>query len=224
MVKEVSATDPSCVAEAVAVLRQGGLVCLPTDTVYGLAAAAGTDDAEARLYDVQGRALDKPLPVFLADAAEMAVVCAQVPPLALRLAEAFWPGGLTLVLRRATTFRSLALAGGDTVAVRVPDLPLVLAVVRGLGEPMTGTSANLSGQPSPVTAAAARGQVGQAVDLFIDGGDCGGVESTVVDLTGEKPLAVVRRGAVAVAELEGVLGEVILASEIPTFSSEGRPH
>lgn len=221
MSREVLATDPNCVVEAVAVLRRGGLVCLPTDTVYGLAAAADDDGAVARLYAVKGRSPDKPLPIFLAAAAQLAAVCSEVPPLAWRLVEAFWPGGLTLVLPRASAFHSLALAGGDSVAVRVPNLSLVLAIVQELGESITGTSANLSGQPSPVTAAQARAQVGQAVDLLIDGGRCRGVESTVLDLTGEKPL-VVRRGAVAVAELERVLGEVTIVSEPPALSSEGR--
>jgi L-threonylcarbamoyladenylate synthase len=121
--------------------------------------------------------------------------------------EAFWPGGLTLVLRRHSGFRSLALGGGDTVAVRVPAHPVALELLRRLGEPLTGTSANLSGRPGPKTAQEVRRQLGDRVDLVVDGGPCpAGVESTVVDCTVDPP-RVLREGAVAATRVATALSD-----------------
>jgi L-threonylcarbamoyladenylate synthase len=125
-----------------------------------------------------------------------------VPEAAVRLARAFWPGALTLVFRRRRDFVSPALAGGETVAVRVPDHPLVQAIIERVREPLAGTSANLSGRPSPVTAEEAREQLGGSLDIIIDGGRCpGGVESTVVDVTADPP-RVLREGAILRSKLE----------------------
>lgn len=190
------------------ILRRGGLVCYPTDTVYGIGAAAGDDAAVRRLFAAKGRSPDKALPLLLADPSD-AVRVADVTPLATALASRFWPGALTLVMRKAPSYRSLALSGADTAALRVPDHDLVRAIVRALGEPLTGTSANRAGAPPPVSAADAALQMGEMVDLIIDGGRCGGgVESTVVDITQDVP-EVLREGPVSREELEEALGRAV---------------
>jgi L-threonylcarbamoyladenylate synthase len=191
--------------EAVRVLRRSGLVCYPTDTVYGIGAAAGDDAAVRRLFAAKGRSPDKALPLLLADPSD-AVRVADVTPLATALAGRFWPGALTIVMRKAPSYRSLALSGADTAALRVPDHDLVRAIVRALGEPLTGTSANRAGAPPPLSAGEAALQMGEMVDLIIDGGRCGaGVESTVVDITQDIP-EVLREGPVSREELEEALG------------------
>ena len=191
-------------------LRDGGLVCYPTDTVYGIGAAAGDDAAVRRLFAVKGRSPDKPLPLLLADVSDAARV-AEVTPLAKALAGRFWPGALTIVMRKAVSYRSLALAGGDTVALRVPDHGLVRSIVRALGEPITGTSANRSGTRAPISAAEVAFQMGEMVELIIDGGQSRTrLESTVIDITREKP-EIVREGAVSRVEVEEALGRAVRA-------------
>lgn len=194
-------------------LLEGGLVAIPTDTLYGLAAAASNDRAVRRLFEVKERPSDRPLPILIASTGDADLIATDIPPVARRLMEAFWPGGLTLVLSRHPGFRSLALAGGDTVAVRVPDHPVALELLRRLGEPITGTSANLSGLPGPRTAEEVRRQLGDRVDLIVDGGPCpGGIESTVVDCTVDPP-RLLREGAVSTAQIEAALsGEGGLSS------------
>jgi L-threonylcarbamoyladenylate synthase len=207
-VRIVPESDGASGDEAVRVLREGGLVCYPTDTVYGIGAAAGDDAAVRRLFAVKGRSLDKPLPLLLADASDAARV-AEVTPLAKALATRFWPGALTVVMRKAASYRSLALAGGGTVALRVPDHGLVRSIVRALGEPITGTSANRSGARAPVSAAEVALQMGEMVELIIDGGrSLTRLESTVIDITHDEP-EIVREGAVGRGEVEEALGQAV---------------
>lgn len=207
----IPSSDRACADEAVRVLRQGGLVCYPTDTVYGIGAAAGQDAAVRKLFVLKGRSLDKPLPLLLADASD-AVRVAEVTPLAKTLARRFWPGALTIVMRKLPSYRSLALAGAATVALRVPDERLVVSIVRALGEPITGTSANRSGAPAPVTAAEVAFQLGSMVDLIIDGGRRRSrLESTVIDITQERP-AILREGAVSREEVQEALGRRVKVS------------
>ncbi|MCH8920471.1 MAG: threonylcarbamoyl-AMP synthase [Chloroflexi bacterium] len=209
-VRIVPESDGASGDEAVRVLRDGGLVCYPTDTVYGIGAAAGDDAAVRRLFAVKGRSPDKPLPLLLADVSDAARV-AEVTPLARALATRFWPGALTIVMRKAVSYRSLALAGGDTVALRVPDHELVRRIVRALGEPITGTSANRSGTRAPISAAEVAFQMGEMVELIIDGGQSRTrLESTVIDITRDKP-EIVREGAVSRGEVEKALGQVVRA-------------
>jgi len=209
-VRIVPEGDDASGDEAVRVLRDGGLVCYPTDTVYGIGAAAGDDAAVRRLFAVKGRPPDKPLPLLLADVSDAARV-AEVTPLAKALATRFWPGALTIVMRKATSYRSLALAGGDTVALRVPDHGLVRRIVRALGEPITGTSANRTGRRAPISAAEVAFQMGEMVELIIDGGQPRmRLESTVIDITHDKP-EIVREGAVSRGEVEKALGQVVRA-------------
>ncbi len=199
--------DPECAAYAARLLQQGEIICYPTDTVYGIGAAATNDSAVRRLYAVKGRPLSKPLPLLLATSSSASLV-AEVTPLAHTLMNRFWPGAVTLVMRRRPDFRSLALAGGDTVALRVPDHHLVRDIIHLLGEPITGTSANRSGARAPVSASEAAFQLGDMVSLVIDGGRApGGVESTVVDVMGTP--AIVREGAVSRREIEAALGKPV---------------
>jgi len=188
-------------------------VAYPTDTLYGLGAAAGDDGAVRRLFQAKNRPLDNPLPILVASVGAAQRVAQMEPSLALRLASHFWPGGLTLVLPRSPGFHSLALAGGDTVAVRVPNHRVPLGLIRELGQPLTGTSANIAGGQAPLTAAEVADQLGERVDIIIDGGRCpGGIESTVIDLTGESP-RLLREGAISRAELESVIGSELIEVE-----------
>ena len=210
MAKIVSSTDRSYLDEALRLLRQGELVCYPTDTVYGIGAAAGDDAAVRRLFAVKGRPLDKPLPLLIADVGD-ATRIADVTPLARTLMGRFWPGGLTIVMRKAERFHSVALAGQETVALRVPDHPLVREIIRLLGEPITGTSANRAGAPAPVSAAEVAFQMDEMVELIIDGGRSRArAESTVIDITAVPPV-VLREGAIRRGEVEEVLRRAVSA-------------
>jgi len=209
MVRVLKADAEGALAEAVAVLRGGGLVAYPSDTVYGLGAAASNERAVARTFAVKGRLSEKALSLLLADAGDMAPLCAEVPATAKLLAERFWPGPLTLVLRRPPAFQSAALGGGDKIALRVPDHPFLRALTRALGEPLTGTSANRSGRPSCRTAREVQRELGDAVDLIIDGGPSRvGQESTVIDITTDV-LKMLREGAISRREVERALGQEV---------------
>lgn len=200
--------------EAVAILRGGGIIIYPTDTVYGLGARAEDDEAVRRLFALKGRALDKPLPLLIEEASDVEAIAAEMPPAARALMERFWPGGLTLVFPRSPRFHSLALAGGATVALRLPDYPLLREVIRRLGGPITGTSANRVGLPAPQTCQEALAQLGE-VDLALDGGPCpGGVESTVIDMTTGRAL-LLREGAVSKEAVESVLGVALAVAAGP---------
>jgi L-threonylcarbamoyladenylate synthase len=198
------------VAKGVAILKKGGLVVFPTDTVYGLGACADLAPAVERVYNVKQRPRDMALPLLLASTAQISEVSYPVPPTAWLLAEHFLPGALTLVLPSPGPMAAIITGGAATVAVRVPAHPIPVALVEGVGVPIIGTSANLSGQPSLLTATEVRAQLGNRVDLVIDGGRCpGGRASTIVDVTGEVPI-VLREGAIPVAELRRVCGRIMV--------------
>jgi L-threonylcarbamoyladenylate synthase len=192
---------PDQIETAVAALRTGGIVVFPTDTVYGVGAMPGDAKAVAKIFRAKERPPEKALPVLIADLDDLARVAAAVPVAAKRLAKAYWPGPLTLVLRRAPGFRGAGLAEDDTVAVRIPAHDVARAVIRGAGGALAVTSANISGRPSPSTAAEAARQIGRGVDLIIDGGECpGGVESSIVDCS-RTPLRLLREGALSKDQL-----------------------
>jgi len=202
------ADSKDAIAQAARLLTAGGLVVFPTDTVYGVGAHACDASAVERLYVAKERPRDMAIPVLLATVAGLPLVAREVPPVARRLAEAFWPGALTLVLPRRPGLPAILTAGGDSVAVRVPDHPLTRALITALGAPLAGTSANLSGQPSPVTAAEVMAYLGGRVDLVLDGGPCpGGIPSTVLDLTCDPP-RVLRPGPVTEAALRTILSSL----------------
>lgn len=201
----VSADRPGALAQAAAVLRAGGLVAFPTDTVYGVGAHALLPDAVARLYTAKVRPEGKAIPLLLADAADIERVSLDLPPLASRLIAAFWPGALTLVVPRSAWLPDIVTAGGPTVAVRLPDHPAPRALARALGAPLAATSANLSGQAEATTAAEVLAQLEGRIELLLDGGVCaGGVASTVLDLTVHPP-AILRAGALDLAQLQRLL-------------------
>ena len=200
-------TDPAtwgpALDEAVHALARGGLVVLPTDTVYGIGADAFSPAAVAALLAAKGRGRQMPPPVLVPDVRTVDGLCDEVPDAARRLMEAFWPGALTVICRAQP---SLAWDLGEThgtVAVRMPDHPAALALLRRTG-PLAVSSANRTGSPAALTAAEARDQLGDAVDVYLDGGLApGGVASTIVDATTER-LRIVRLGALGVAELSAV--------------------
>ncbi len=198
------------VERGISILRVGGIVAFPTDTVYGLGACISNRQAVERVYQVKQRPPEMALPLLLADASQIAALAEPVPPVAWQLIRSFLPGALTLVLHRSESAPDIVTAGGSTVAVRIPDHPIPIALIRGLGTPVIGTSANLSGRPSPLTASEVRSQFGDKIDLVIDGGRCSaGKESTVVDVTGEIPV-VLREGVISGEELRQVCGNIIL--------------
>lgn len=197
------------VEAAVSVLRDGGLVAIPTETVYGLAADATNEAAVRRVFAVKGRPSGHPLILHFADAAAIApFVEGELPAAARALAARFWPGPLTLVLRRSKAALDVVTGGRDTVAVRVPAAPLARAVIAALGRPLAAPSANRFGRTSPTTAAHVRADLGDDVALVLDGGEAEvGVESTIVDLTTSPPM-ILRAGGVPAAAIEAVIGPV----------------
>jgi L-threonylcarbamoyladenylate synthase len=190
--------------KGISVLKQGGLVAFPTDTVYGLGAAMNIPRAVERIYEVKQRPRGMALPLLLAHTSQISEIAESVPQIAWLLVRHFLPGALTIVLNKSSSVPDIVTAGGKTVAVRIPDHEIPIALIKGVGVPIVGTSANLSGKPSPLTTDEVCSQLGAKVDLVIDGGRCpGGKESTVVDVTGEKPV-ILRQGAISKEELEKV--------------------
>lgn len=197
------------IAALAARLREGGLVSFPTETVYGLGADATNSEAVIAIYETKGRPRFNPLIIHCADLA-MAETLVAFTPVARRLAEAFWPGPLTLVLPRRAGggLSDLVTAGLDTVGVRVPDHPLALALIRAVGRPLAGPSANPSGRLSPTSAEQVRSGFGGRVAV-LDGGPCkSGVESTILGVTGDA-VTQLRAGALARGDIESLLGHPI---------------
>jgi len=204
---ETLAAAPASIARAAAVLRAGGLVAFPTETVYGLGADATNDRAVARIFEAKGRPRFNPLICHFPDTAA-AAGAVRFDARARALAEAFWPGPLTLVLPRAADCPAslLCSAGLDSLAVRVPDQPLARALLQAVGRPLAAPSANRSGRVSPTTAAHVAAELEGRIELILDGGPCRvGLESTVVSLLGEAPL-LLRPGGLPAEALAEVLG------------------
>ena len=198
------------IEQAVAILKNGGLVAYPTDTVYGLGACMTDTKAVERIFQVKGRPKGMALPVLLAERAQIEVIVESMPLAAQRLADEFFPGALTIILPKSNTVPDIVTGGGKTIAFRIPNHPVPLALIKGLGKPIVGTSANLSGQPSTLTALEVQAQIGDKIDMIIDGGRCpGGIESTVVDLSGERPI-VRRQGAISIERLINILPDIIM--------------
>lgn len=202
----LAAFSAVAVDHAVQVLGEGKLVVVPTDTVYGLAAALDQPSAVEEIYRVKGRPPERPIALLVDQLEEVAQVSSRIPPEAKRLMERFWPGGLTIVLPRAEGIPGVVTAGGPTVAVRMPDHPTPRAIVRRMGRPLPTTSANRHGQPSTKDANAARAALNGDVALILDAGPApGGVDSTVIDLSVSPP-TILRSGAIPVDALEQALG------------------
>ncbi|BDE07105.1 threonylcarbamoyl-AMP synthase [Vulcanimicrobium alpinum] len=198
------------IARAVDVLRGGGVVAIPTETVYGLAADVANPDAIARVYAIKGRPADHPLIVHVAGLDAATGYAAELTPALRALAQRFWPGPLTAIVARGPRTPHAVTGGQETVALRVPAHPVARAILSAFGSALAAPSANRFGGVSPTTAEHVRADLGDAVDVVVDGGPCEvGVESTIVDLTGAVP-AVLRAGAITASELSDALGTAVV--------------
>jgi L-threonylcarbamoyladenylate synthase len=209
-VLKVDASNPDMgpIRRAAAVIRAGGLVAFPTETVYGLGANALDAAAVARIFEAKGRPATNPVIVHVLDASEVRNVASNWPETASKLAGRFWPGPLTLVVPKADAIPPIVTAGGETVAVRCPNHPVARAFIREAGVPIAAPSANRSTELSPTRAEHVLKGLNGRIDLLLDGGPCsGGIESTVVDVTGDVP-RVLRPGLITVPMLEAVVGSV----------------
>ena len=183
------------IEDAAQIIRAGGLVAVPTETVYGLAGNGLNEKAVSEIYEVKGRPTVKPLSLMVPDESAMELYCEDVPPQAHALAKRFWPGPLTIVLKAKPEIPSIVLAGGTTVGLRCPDHPLTLSLLKSCGLPLAAPSANPSGEPSPKTAEQVLGYFDGRIDAVIDGGPCGlGRESTLIDMS-RTPYKILREAA-----------------------------
>ena len=191
----------SCTDELVGIMRGGGLIAVPTETVYGLAGNGLDEKAVAEIYEVKGRPEVKPLSLMVHDAASMERYCENVPPQAYTLAKKFWPGPLTIVMKAKPCVPEIVRAGGETVGLRCPDHPLTLELLEKSGVPFAAPSANPSGEPSPKNADSVLKYFDGKIDAVLDGGECGiGCESTLIDLS-RTPYRILRRGALPADEI-----------------------
>lgn len=218
---------PQSIRKAVEILKQGGLVAFPTETVYGLGAKALDEEAVRKIFAAKGRPADNPLIVHVAEAEQIDLLVAAIPASAEALMERFWPGPLTLIFKRSHRVPAVVSAGLETVAIRSPDHPVAQALIRGLGEPVAAPSANRSGRPSPTRGEHVLEELGGVVSIILDGGPCEvGVESTVVDLVSDPP-RILRPGAVTAEALQEVLGDLVPftpAKRIAESRSPGEKH
>lgn len=209
-------TDPSDIERALGVLRSGGLVAIPTETVYGLAADASNEAAVRRIFAVKGRPADHPVIVHVADASLLPHWAAHVPDTAALLAASCWPGPLTLVVPKAAHVLDVITGGRDTVGVRVPAHPLTAELLRRFGGGLAAPSANRFGMVSPTTAQHVRADLNGDVDLVLDGGPSPvGVESTIVDCSVHPP-QILRPGAITTEQIEALLGDAVGATTGPS--------
>lgn len=206
----LSAKDPGCAETAAEIIRRGGLVAIPTETVYGLGANGLDEAAVARIFEAKGRPQDNPLILHVAAPEEMEAICHDIPESAYALARAYWPGPLTMVLPVRDCVPRRTTAGLDTVAVRCPDCAITREIIRLSGVPIAAPSANLSGKPSTTTAEHVRHDHDGRIDAIVDGGPCRvGVESTIVDLTEDRP-RLLRPGGITPEQLIAVLGDLVI--------------
>jgi L-threonylcarbamoyladenylate synthase len=199
---------PREIDKGVKTIQKGGVIAFPTDTVYGLGADAFNATAVERIYEIKTRHRHQQLPLLITDVEQLATLANPIPEIAWFLAKRFWPGGLTLVLPKTDSLPAY-LASGPTIAVRVPNHSACLAIIQHLGNPIIGTSANISGQPAALTAEEVGQQLGGKIDFIINGGKCpGGKESTVVDVTRESPI-ILRQGIIPSHEIDKAYKEYL---------------
>lgn len=197
-------TVPCGLKHAVNVLNNGGIVAFPTDTVYGLAASIMNPKAVRRIYHLKGRPMSMPLPVLISELDQLDQVAANVSNSALALADQFWPGALTLIVKASRKIPTVVTGGQDTVAVRLPDHPVPRSLVAGIGYPITGTSANLNGQSEPTTVEDVYSSFGDRVDCIIrDTNTSHGKPSTILDLSGPTP-RMLRQGVISLEEINAI--------------------
>ena len=206
----INAQEPGCANAAAEIIKEGGLVAIPTETVYGLGANGLDPKAVAKIYIAKGRPNDNPLILHIADADQIDTLCHDVPESAYRLAERFWPGPLTMVLPARECVPKETTAGLSTVAVRCPDSEITRQIIRLSGVPLAAPSANVSGKPSTNTAEHVYHDHAGKIPMIVDGGACRvGVESTIVDLT-ETPARLLRPGGITPEQLKEVLGDLVV--------------
>ncbi|MDM8238809.1 L-threonylcarbamoyladenylate synthase [Pseudoflavonifractor phocaeensis] len=207
--------------EAAAILRDGGLVGIPTETVYGLGANGLNEEAVAHIFEAKGRPPDNPLILHIPDASWLERYCKDIPLTAYKLADAYWPGPMTMILRRKDIVPDAVTAGLDTVGMRCPAHPLCRAIIDAAGVPVAAPSGNTSGRPSPTTAQHMLEDMDGKIDAIVDGGPCSvGVESTIIDLT-DTPARLLRPGGITLEQLEAVLGEVAVDPAVTRLMGAG---
>ena len=194
------------ISRAVEILRSGGVIALPTDTLYGISANALDPNAASKVFSVKGREERSPLPIFVSDSGDLYKYGRDVPDAAVRLAETFWPGKLTIVVGKSDLIPSVVSGGLDTVGLRVPDHSAPREIVAQLGAPITATSANVSGKPALTAAEDVLAELGHRLDLVLDGGRLEpSLPSTVIDVTTVPP-TILREGAVSAADIHKLAG------------------
>lgn len=209
------------IEQAACVLKDGGLLGIPTETVYGLGASGLNPEAVARIFEAKGRPQDNPLILHIPSADWLERYCKEIPSAAYTLAEQFWPGPMTMILKRRNNVPDVVTAGLDTVGMRCPDHAVCRAIIAAADVPVAAPSGNLSGRPSPTTAAHMLEDMDGRIDAIVDGGACAvGVESTIIDLTCTPP-RLLRPGGITLEQLESVLGEVDVDAAVRRQMGEG---
>ena len=199
---------------AAAIIKKGDLVAFPTETVYGLGADALNIQAVSKIFQAKGRPFSDPLIVHIAEITELYRLSTQIPSIAIKLAQVFWPGPLTLVVKKSKLISDIVTAGLDTVAIRMPANNIALSLIREAQTPIVAPSANLFGRTSPTTALHVADDLDGKIEMIIDGGRTKvGVESTVLDVTTE-PAQILRTGGISVEQLEEIVGQVIINKEL----------
>ena len=217
----LTADAPDTVSVAAEIIRSGGLVAIPTETVYGLGANGLNEDAVRRIFEAKGRPQDNPLILHIATADQLEDFCEDVPDVAYALADAFWPGPLTLVLKCKPIVPKRTTAGLDTVAIRCPDHDVTRAIIAASGVPVAAPSGNTSGRPSPTKASHMVEDMDGKIEAIVDGGSCGiGVESTILDLTVTPP-RLLRPGGMPVEKLAEIVGEIAVDDAVIRPMKEG---
>ena len=211
--------DTSLIGEAAGILRNGGIVAFPTETVYGIGARAYDEQAVRRIFAIKGRPNNNPLIVHVASIEQVDTLVADIPESAKNLMATFWPGPLTIVLPSSARVPKVVTGGLTTVAVRMPDHPVASTLIRLLGEPIAAPSANRSGRPSPTHVEHVRRDVGEDVDMVLDGGTCRiGLESTVIDMSTDIP-CILRSGAITIDMIQAAIGQI--TSHHPSHETTG---
>ena len=224
MKTQLFTNTPENIIKTAEILKSGGLAAIPTETVYGLAADALNGEAVAKIFEAKGRPMDNPLIVHVAEFEDIErfALVREIPEAAKKLAKVFWPGPLTIIMKKGGVIPDEVSAGLDTVAIRLPSHPSARAIIKAADTPLAAPSANLSGSPSPTTAQHVMNDMDGKIDAVFDGGACGvGVESTVITLAEDTP-RLLRPGKVTLEELREVLGEVELDSAVLNKLKDGQ--
>lgn len=224
MKTQLFTNTPENIIKTAEILKSGGLAAIPTETVYGLAADALNGEAVAKIFAAKGRPMDNPLIVHVAEFEDIErfALVREIPEAAKKLAKVFWPGPLTIIMKKGGVIPDEVSAGLDTVAIRLPSHPSARAIIKAAATPLAAPSANLSGSPSPTTAQHVMNDMDGKIDAVFDGGACGvGVESTVITLAEDTP-RLLRPGKVTLEELREVLGEVELDSAVLNKLKDGQ--